>query len=136
MDVVTPAVRSRMMAGIKGMNTQPEIAVRRALHKAGFRFRLHRGDLPGKPDLIFPRYRTVVFVHGCFWHSHPRCRFASIPATNAEWWREKFRKNRLRDRKQQRALATLGWRVLVIWECEISDPRKLQDVEKRLRQRS
>lgn len=133
LDIVSRAVRSRMMAAIKGSNTKPELAVRSALHRAGLRFRLHRRDLPGSPDLVFPRYRTVVFVHGCFWHRHPRCNNAHLPVTNGAWWREKLRRNQLRDRRQQRELSHDGWRVLVIWECEIASPRTMRDLEMRIR---
>lgn len=121
MDNVSAEVRSRIMARIKDKNTAPEVAVRRAMHAAGLRFRLHRRNLPGTPDIAFPRYRTVIFVHGCFWHRHTGCRYSTLPATNREMWREKFRKNRLRDASKERALRQEGWKVLVIWECEIGD---------------
>ena len=123
------------MAAIRGSNTRPEVAVRRALHKAGLRFRLHRRDLPGTPDLVFPRYRTAVFVHGCFWHRHPQCKNARLPATNAEWWRTKLRANQRRDRRQRRELLAAGWRVLVVWECEVGDMRTLRALEQHIRQR-
>jgi DNA mismatch endonuclease (patch repair protein) len=123
------------MAAIRGSNTRPELAVRRAMHKAGLRFRLHRRDLPGTPDLVFPRYRTAVFVHGCFWHRHPRCKNARLPATNAEWWRTKLRANQGRDRRQQRELTAAGWRVLVVWECQLGDDRTLRVLERKIRQR-
>src|ERR1035437_10556813 len=115
MDIVSRAVRSKMMAAIRGSNTRPEVAVRRALHKAGLRFRLHRRDLPGTPDLMFPRYRTAVFVHGCFWHRHPQCKNARLPATNAEWWRTKLRANQRRDRRQRRELLAAGGGGLGGW---------------------
>ncbi|MBS0461625.1 MAG: DNA mismatch endonuclease Vsr [Proteobacteria bacterium] len=118
-DVVDAATRSRMMSGIRGRNTRPELLVRSFLHRAGLRFRLHV-RLPGKPDLVFPKYRTVVFVHGCFWHRHAGCRLASIPATNRRFWEEKFEANVARDRRITRQLRREGWHVLVAWECEDS----------------
>lgn len=118
-DVVTPEKRSRMMSGIRGKDTKPEIIVRKWLHAHGYRFRLHRKDLPGKPDIVLPRYRTVIFVHGCFWHRHEGCKYAATPATRAEWWQEKFRQNVAHDAKVRQELENLGWRVIVIWECEV-----------------
>ena len=117
-DIVDSKRRSEIMSRIKGRDTVPEIAVRRIAHRLGFRFRLYRKDLPGRPDLVFPRYRAVIFVHGCFWHRHPGCRFAYSPKTRVQFWDEKFRKNVDRDRRNVQALHKLGWRVLVIWECE------------------
>lgn len=133
MDVVSPVVRSRIMASIKGHDTCPEMAVRRAMHAAGLRFRLHRRDLPGTPDLVFPRHHTVVFVHGCFWHRHSRCRFAKLPASARLWWKEKLTTNRLRDDRQQRALRREGWKVIVVWECELRDPRTLPRLARSIR---
>lgn len=118
-DVVSAEVRSRMMAGIRGRNTRPELLLRRELHARGLRFRLHRKDLPGSPDLVFPRYKAVVFVHGCFWHRHDDCRYASTPATRTEFWQKKFAANVARDRKVEDDLTTLGWRVAVVWECAL-----------------
>lgn len=118
-DVVSAEVRSRMMAGIRGRNTRPELLLRRELHARGLRFRLHRKDLPGSPDLVFPRYKAVVFVHGCFWHRHDDCRYASTPATRTEFWQKKFAANVARDRKVESDLTTLGWRVAVVWECAL-----------------
>lgn len=117
------------MAGIRGRDTVPEITVRRIAHGLGFRFRLHRKDLPGRPDLVFPRYRSVVFVHGCFWHRHENCRYAYEPKTRVGFWSEKFDRNVARDRDNIDALYALGWRVLVIWECET---RKRSALEARL----
>ncbi len=122
-DVVSPAVRSRMMAGIKGKNTRPERIVRSYLHRAGFRFALHRKDLPGRPDIVLPKYRTVVFVHGCFWHRHPGCRFATTPATRAVFWQEKFRSNVSRDRRNRTELRRSGWRIEVVWACTLCPAR-------------
>jgi len=131
-DIVDRATRSRMMAGIRGTNTVPELAVRRFLHRSGFRFRLHGRQLPGRPDVVLPKYRAAVFVHGCFWHRHPGCRFATTPATRRAFWQGKFRENVERDRRQQRALRSAGWRVFVVWECELDRPRRLQRLCKEL----
>ena len=121
MDVVSPARRSAMMARIQGRNTKPEMIVRRAAHSLGYRFRLHRRDLPGSPDLVFAGQRKIVFVHGCFWHSHEGCRFAYKPKSNVEFWENKLRKNRERDICVKGELECMGWDVLVIWECETAD---------------
>lgn len=133
-DVVDAATRSRMMAGIKAKNTKPEMIVRRALHKAGFRFRLHRKDLPGKPDIVLPKYRTVIFVHGCFWHGHG-CRNFKWPKTRVEWWREKIGKNVARDAEKSEALRKMDWKVETLWECEIrkAGPATIEIVFYRLR---
>lgn len=117
-DIVDPATRSRMMSGIRGKNTKPELIVRKALHRAGLRFRLH-AKLPGKPDLVLPKYRAVVFVHGCFWHRHEGCRFATTPASNASFWQEKFTSNMHRDAKVKQQLEDLGWRVFIVWACSL-----------------
>jgi DNA mismatch endonuclease (patch repair protein) len=107
------------MAAIRSRNTKPEVRVRRVLHAMGFRFRLHRKDLPGKPDIVLPKFRTAIFVHGCFWHCH-RCKYGSVvPATRAEFWAAKRGGNVARDRKHVAALRRLGWRVVVVWECEV-----------------
>jgi DNA mismatch endonuclease (patch repair protein) len=108
--------------------------VRRFLHAAGFRFRLHRRDLPGRPDIVLPKLRSVVLVHGCFWHRHPRCRFATTPTSNVAFWRAKFRANRARDRQVHEQLEELGWRVLVIWECETRSSSALDALARRLRE--
>lgn len=110
-----------MMAGIRSKNTKPELLVRRYLHSRGLRYRLHRKDLPGRPDVVLPRYRSVVFVHGCFWHQHPGCRFAVLPKSNSQFWLNKFRDNRQRDERDRQALEALGWNVFVIWECETNE---------------
>lgn len=115
-DVVDRATRSRMMSGIRGKDTKPEILVRKALHARGFRYRLHVAGLPGKPDLVFPRYRAVLFIHGCFWHGHD-CRYFRLPATRPEFWTQKIRGNQDRDRRQVQTLKEAGWRTLVVWEC-------------------
>lgn len=116
-DVVDSRTRSRMMAGIRGRDTGPEIAVRRALHRAGFRFRLNVPDLPGRPDIVLPRRRAVVLVHGCFWHRHADCRYATTPATRPDFWAAKFRRNVERDLQVRQQLHDGGWRVATIWEC-------------------
>jgi DNA mismatch endonuclease (patch repair protein) len=120
-DTFSPAKRSAIMARIGGKDTAPEMRVRRLLHALGFRFRLHATALPGKPDIVLPRYRKVIFVHGCFWHAHTRCRRATLPTTNAEFWTTKIGKNRMRDRRARRQLRRLGWGVLVLWQCQLSD---------------
>lgn len=107
------------MAAIRSKDTKPELIVRRGLHARGLRFRLHRRDLPGRPDIIFPSRRIALFVHGCFWHAHRDCRYYKLPETYKERWREKLEGNRARDERDQAALKALGWRVLVIWECEL-----------------
>src|SRR5574341_975888 len=114
-------LRSRNMALINSKNTRPEIEVRRLVLSLGYRFRLHEKDLPGKPDLVFPRYRKVIFVNGCFWHQHPRCRRATIPNTRREYWIPKLAGNRIRDRRTLRRLRSIGWKTLVLWECSLGD---------------
>jgi DNA mismatch endonuclease (patch repair protein) len=109
------------MSRIKSGNTKPEMIVRSLLHKLGYRFRLHRKDLPGKPDIVLPRYKSVIFVHGCFWHRHKGCKNATSPKTKIIFWREKFKANVERDRKVQKELNSMGWSILIIWECETSD---------------
>ncbi len=123
-DRVTPAVRSRMMSGIRGKNTQPELAIRSALHRQGFRFRLHRKDLPGKPDVVFPGYRAVILVHGCFWHGHG-CHLFRWPKTRRDFWRQKITANIARDHRHHRALTDCGWRVAIIWECALKGRTRL-----------
>ena len=125
MDIVDKARRSAMMAGIRGKDTKPEMRVRQAAHALGFRFRLHRRDLPGSPDLVFPSLRKVIFVHGCYWHRHAGCRYATTPKSNADFWQEKFVKNQDRDRRALTDLVAAGWDPLVIWECETSDAKVL-----------
>jgi DNA mismatch endonuclease (patch repair protein) len=117
-DVFSKAKRSWVMSRIRCKNTNPELVVRSFLHGRGFRFRLHARDLPGKPDLVLPKYRTVIFVHGCFWHHHSRCRNATFPSTRSMFWRSKILSNKRRDAKAVRELRSLGWDVLTVWECE------------------
>lgn len=120
MDVFDQATRSKIMARVKSKDTQPELRVRRFLFRRGFRFRLHVKALPGAPDIVLKKYNTVIFVHGCFWHSHAGCHYATIPKTNGDKWREKLSSNKSRDAAQIAALLTAGWRVIVIWECGIA----------------
>lgn len=120
-DIVDHRKRSEIMSRIRGRDTQPEMIVRRIAHGLGFRFRLHGRDLPGSPDLVFPKHRAVIMVHGCFWHRHPGCKRASRPKTRVRFWEEKFEGNVVRDRRNEDALHDLGWRVMVIWECETRD---------------
>ena len=120
-DVVSPADRSRMMAGIKGKNSQPELLVRRLLFASGYRFRLHRRDLPGTPDIVMPGRKVTIFVHGCFWHLHQGCRYAKLPATRPDFWKAKLEANVERDSRAVGKLQALGWRVLCVWECSTRD---------------
>lgn len=123
-DVLTPAQRSLNMSRIRGRDTKPELVVRRGLHARGLRFRLHRRDLPGRPDLVLPRYRTAIFIHGCFWHGH-HCPMFKWPATRPDFWKRKIGGNRERDAAAVAALRREGWRVLLIWECAARGPAKL-----------
>lgn len=125
MDRISREHRRWNMSRIRGRDTKPEIAVRSLLHRMGYRFRLHRADLPGRPDIVLPKYRAVIFVHGCFWHRHTGCRFAYTPKSRRKFWQQKFQGNRRRDRRSTTALARLGWRVLVIWECETRGAKTL-----------
>lgn len=127
MDVLTPEQRRRNMQRIRSKNTKPELVVRRLIHALGFRYRLHGRDLPGRPDLVFRSRRKVVFVHGCYWHVHS-CAYGQVtPATNAEFWREKRMANVARDRRTRAKLRALGWRALIVWECEIRKPDRVAD---------
>jgi len=127
-DVVDPQTRSRMMSGIRGTNTQPERLVRSYLHRCGLRFILGGAGLPGRPDLVLPRYKAAVFVHGCFWHRHPGCNLATIPATRTAFWLSKFEKNVARDALVTEALRTMGWRPHVIWACELNSIEALENL--------
>lgn len=121
-DIVDKQTRSRMMAGIRGKDTKPELVLRRALHARGFRFRLHSKNVPGRPDLVLSKHRAVVFVHGCFWHRHEDCRYATTPSTRPEFWQEKFESNVVRDSAVVAALLSSGWRVATVWECALRKP--------------
>jgi DNA mismatch endonuclease (patch repair protein) len=124
MDIVSPEVRSRMMSGIRGKDTQPELVVRSLVHRLGLRFRLHDKALPGRPDIVLRKHRTVIFVHGCFWHRHT-CGLAAVPRTRPEFWAAKFEGNVRRDARNKAALEALGWRVVEVWECEVRHPDSL-----------
>lgn len=123
-DIVDAATRSRMMAGIRGKNTKPELVVRRGLHRAGFRFRLHDRALPGQPDMVLPRWHAVIFIHGCFWHAHD-CPLFRWPGTRQDFWRQKIGRNKERDSEVEAALDHTGWRVLKIWECSMKGPGRI-----------
>ena len=120
MDTLTPKRRSWNMSRIKSKDTTPERVVRSLLHRNGFRFRLHAKNLPGTPDIVLPKYKTVIEVRGCYWHRHPGCKYAYMPKTRAEFWQRKFAENVARDKETEQALKKLGWRVIVIWECEVN----------------
>ena len=124
-DVFSKAKRSWIMSRVKGRDTKPEMVVRSVVHRMGFRFRLHRRDLPGNPDVVLPRYHEVIFVHGCFWHGHRGCPRSKRPTTNEEFWSKKLDGNIKRDRRFRRVLRETGWKVLVVWECETRKPDKL-----------
>ena len=119
--------RSRNMSAIKSKNTKPEIKVRKVLHSMGYRFRLHSKDLPGSPDIVLPKYKTVIFVHGCFWHRHENCKYASTPKTRKEFWNKKFKENIKRDLEIQDKIKNLDWRSVVIWECETNNIENLRE---------
>ncbi len=128
-DTLCPAQRSERMSRISGKNTGPELVIRRLVHKLGYRFRLHRKSLPGTPDLVFPRLRSVIFVHGCFWHRHPdpKCALARLPKSRLGFWEPKLTANRERDEHNQKTLSAAGWRILVVWECDLSDKEQLEN---------
>lgn len=129
MDTASPEKRSGIMRQVKGRDTRPERIVRSLLHRLGYRFRLQRDDLPGKPDIVLPRFKTVVFVNGCFWHRHSGCKRATMPASNVDYWQTKFARNVERDARNQAELEKMGWHVVIVWECELKDKITL---EKRL----
>lgn len=126
MDTLTKAQRSVRMGLVRSKGTAVEMAARRIVHGLGFRYRLHGSDLPGNPDMVLPSRRTVIFVHGCFWHRHPRCKLARLPKTRLSFWVPKLEANRARDVRNIRKLRRAGWRPLVVWECELSDPAALK----------
>ena len=133
MDTLSTTERSERMARIHGRDTKPEMVVRRLLHRIGYRYRLHRGDLPGKPDIVFGKRKKAIFIHGCFWHRHddPTCRLARLPKSRLDFWEPKLSANAERDALKQEALKRLGWNVLVVWECEL---RQSEQLENKLRQ--
>ena len=122
--------RSRNMSAIKSKNTKPEIKVRKVLHSMGYRFRLHSKDLPGSPDIVLPKFKTVIFVHGCFWHRHENCKYASTPKTRKEFWESKFKANVKRDLEIQEKIKNIGWKYVVIWECEA---RNIESIEEKIK---
>ena len=126
-DHVTRAKRSQMMSLVRSKDTKPEMALRRLVHSLGYRFRLHDARLPGKPDLVFPSRHKVIFVHGCFWHRHARCRYTTSPRTRVRFWQAKFCANIERDARTRRELRKLGWKVLTIWQCQLKNPQKLEE---------
>lgn len=127
MDTVNAAIRSRMMASIKAKNTSPELKVRKMLHFAGYRFRLHQKSLPGKPDIVLKKHKLCIFVNGCFWHRHIGCKYTTFPKTRVEFWEKKFTENVVRDRKNVESLLEQGWRVFILWECGIKN--RMHDFE-------
>lgn len=131
MDTLTPEHRSRVMSRIKGKNTQPEMVVRRLIHVMGYRFRLHRQDLPGSPDVVLPGRKKVIFVHSCFWHRHTGFKYAYVPKSNVDFWIKKFDANVRRDNSTMAALESLNWGVLILWECQTRDPQHLACVLQR-----
>lgn len=134
-DTVSRSKRKEMMSKVKRKNTKPEVAVRKLLHRSGYRFRLHSKKLPGTPDTVLPKYKSVIFVHGCFWHQHEECRKARRPTSNVEFWNEKLDKNIERDKCKETELKDLGWKVLTIWDCEIKDENSLiKKIKKFLKQ--
>lgn len=126
-DTLTAEQRSRNMAAIKGKDTKPEMMVRRYLHALGFRYGLHNRKLPGSPDLVFRAFKTVVFIHGCFWHGHRNCRYATMPKSNTEFWTLKIDRNKERDRESEERLKAKGWNVITIWECDLRDRNRRQE---------
>jgi len=121
MDKIRPERRSANMGRIRSKNTIPEIALRRLIHRLGYRFRLHRRDLPGKPDIVFPARRRIILMHGCFWHQHPECSEGRLPGSRTEYWGEKLKRNQVRDEVNRALLQDKGWRILVVWECQLKD---------------
>lgn len=124
MDVLTPQQRHNVMAAIRSTNTKPEVMVRKFLWRQGFRYRLNNPRLPGHPDIVLRKYRTCVFVNGCFWHGHEGCRYFRMPVTNTEFWEAKINRNRWRDKEEQKKLAAMGWHVIVVWECELKPDKR------------
>lgn len=132
-DVVSPAKRSQMMSGIRGKNSAPELLVRKALFAMGHRYRLHRRDLPGMPDIVMSGRKIAIFVHGCFWHAHQGCKYAKMPSTRIEFWTTKLNGNVDRDQRAATKLAEMGWRVLIVWECSTRDAEAVANLPKALR---
>ena len=128
-DKLTPEQRHRCMSRIRGRNTKPELIVRKFLFARGFRYRIHVRRLPGCPDIVLRKYRTVIFVNGCFWHGHEGCRYYVLPKTNVEFWRNKIERNRLRDKEERQKLASLGWHCITVWECQLKPKVRQQTLE-------
>jgi DNA mismatch endonuclease (patch repair protein) len=126
-DHVDATKRSSIMAAVHSKDTKPEMAIRKIVHAMGYRYRLHSANLPGKPDLVFSSRGKVIFVHGCFWHRHSRCRYATMPKTRTEFWQDKFSANMARDRRNRRELKRMGWKVLIVWQCELKKFEKLTE---------
>ncbi len=129
-DVHNPEVRSYNMSMIRGKNTKPEVIVRKYLHSKGFRFRLHKKDLPGKPDIVLPKYKTVIFIHGCFWHGHKNCKYFVVPKTRTKWWLNKIEGNRKTDKRNNLKLRKAGWKIITLWECQLRPKRNLKTLTK------
>ena len=123
-DIFSEEQRSYVMSRVSSKDTKPEKIVRSFLHRSGFRFRLHASNLPGKPDLVLAKYKTVIFVHGCFWHRHKDCKKATVPQSRKEFWEEKFKRNVIRDKENCKALNSEGWKILLVWECELTNAQK------------
>ena len=134
MDIISEERRSWNMSRIKGKDTKPELVVRSILHKMGYRFRLHRKELPGKPDIVLPKYKTVIFVHGCFWHRHKKCKFAYTPKSRVKFWKDKFAETVKRDKQHLKQLKENGWEVFIVWECETKDMDKLKKIINKISQ--
>ena len=131
-DIVSTEKRSAMMSGIRAKDTKPEVAIRKALFASGFRYRLHKNSLPGSPDIVLAKYRVAVFVHGCFWHMHQNCKFSRMPSTRSDFWSKKLTANVARDKRVTAELLTLGWRILVIWECHVRASRNTSELQVQL----
>lgn len=135
-DVHSPEIRSKNMAAIKAKNTKPEMLVRKFLHANGYRYKLHDKSLPGKPDIVLPRYKTVIFVHGCFWHGHKNCKYFVVPKTRTEWWLNKINGNIANDVKGANTLKKGGWKIIAIWECQLKPARNHQTLNSLLKKLS
>ncbi|MEA3429115.1 MAG: DNA mismatch endonuclease Vsr [Thermodesulfobacteriota bacterium] len=135
MDIISEEKRSWNMSRIRGKDTKPEITVRSMLHRMGYRFRLHRKDLPGKPDIVLPKYNTVIFVHGCFWHRHKGCKYAYTPKSRAKFWKDKFAGTVKRDKLHLKQLKENGWEVFIVWECETKDMNRLKNIINKISQK-
>lgn len=133
MDTLTKEKRSWNMSRIKSKDTAPEIRVRSALHRAGYRFRLHVKDLPGTPDIILPKYKTIIEVRGCYWHRHEGCKYAYMPKTKIEFWKKKFAENISRDQRTEKDLKAMGWRVIIVWECEVRTQTFQEELSNRIK---